>query len=465
MRRIAPLARLCLFFALTLCVPSGAWAADGDAPAALSDLARAMDARTHDVNALLDLDAEQLRSRVAALRAALSAEEARLDTATAKLKKLRAQKAALTREYDEAAADMRSVEDTVRTNTAQTLTLLTDSATTSLIPSRLQPLEALADSRAFPGIPAITTLGALLLDEIHSGATAQVTKSTFLGPDGTTRSGLLLRGGALFLGATEDGNAFLLTPGSTPPQAVAVTPGQAQDEILSWVDDAGIRLPLDPAHGAALSLLQARRTLADWMQGGGMLLWPILAAGFLALLVIAYKAARLLNARPSPKDFSLQLGSAWESGGWDAVTGLLHSLPRVPAARVLLWATPGGDVPQCDKQLQEGFLFEIRRLESMLGFIAVMAAIAPLLGLLGTVTGMIDSFQAITIFGTANPRIMSSGISEALITTQAGLGVAIPVIVMHHFLKQRVQTLAGDMEQLCAALLALLPSDSGDAHE
>ncbi len=76
----------------------------------------------------------------------------------------------------------------------------------------------------------------------------------------------------------------------------------------------------------------------------------------------------------------------------------------------------------------------------------MLAAIAPLLGLLGTVTGMINTFQAITFFGTGNPRVMSGGISEALITTMLGLAVAIPIMLAHSLLSRKVEKLIGDLE-------------------
>jgi biopolymer transport protein ExbB len=77
----------------------------------------------------------------------------------------------------------------------------------------------------------------------------------------------------------------------------------------------------------------------------------------------------------------------------------------------------------------------------------VLAAVAPLLGLLGTVTGMINTFQTITLYGTGDPRMMSGGISEALITTQLGLAVAVPIMILHHILERRVDALMGDMEE------------------
>ena len=86
----------------------------------------------------------------------------------------------------------------------------------------------------------------------------------------------------------------------------------------------------------------------------------------------------------------------------------------------------------------------------------VIALISPLLGLLGTVTGMISTFHVITLYGTGDPRMMSGGISEALVTTMLGLAVAIPIMLMHTFLSRRVEHIIGDMEEKAVALTNII---------
>ena len=106
--------------------------------------------------------------------------------------------------------------------------------------------------------------------------------------------------------------------------------------------------------------------------------------------------------------------------------------------------------------MEEAILKQLPRLERFLPTLSVFAAIAPLLGLLGTVTGMIETFQVITRFGTSDPKLMAGGISEALITTQLGLAVAMPIIIIHHFLERRVDKVVGDMEEKGLALAAAM---------
>ena len=106
--------------------------------------------------------------------------------------------------------------------------------------------------------------------------------------------------------------------------------------------------------------------------------------------------------------------------------------------------------------VQEAVLNQLPKLERFLPTIAMLASIAPLLGLLGTVTGMIITFEMIATLGSGNPRIMAGGISQALITTAAGLVVAIPILLTHSFLAGRVDRLVSDMERFGSVLLNAL---------
>jgi biopolymer transport protein ExbB len=105
-----------------------------------------------------------------------------------------------------------------------------------------------------------------------------------------------------------------------------------------------------------------------------------------------------------------------------------------------------------ESTLQESILHELPRIQRGIAILAVLGAVAPLLGLLGTVTGMIDTFRVITMFGTSDPKLMSGGISEALITTELGLAVAIPIMLLHTWLSRRTDHLIGDMEEKAVQL-------------
>jgi biopolymer transport protein ExbB len=100
--------------------------------------------------------------------------------------------------------------------------------------------------------------------------------------------------------------------------------------------------------------------------------------------------------------------------------------------------------------IQEQLLHEVPKLQRGLGGIAVLAGVAPMLGLLGTVTGIISTFEAIRAFGTVNPEAMAAGISEALIATATGLIIAVPVVIVHSLLRGRADSITADAERYAA---------------
>jgi len=108
---------------------------------------------------------------------------------------------------------------------------------------------------------------------------------------------------------------------------------------------------------------------------------------------------------------------------------------------------------QVEKAIEEFLLKEAPKLDKNLGTIAVLAGASPLLGLLGTVTGMIRLFQVITEVGTGDPQMMAGGISEALVTTEVGLAIAIPLLLIHNWLNSRRNNIVGDMDMVAMQIL------------
>jgi len=112
------------------------------------------------------------------------------------------------------------------------------------------------------------------------------------------------------------------------------------------------------------------------------------------------------------------------------------------------------DVETLSLKLDEAILREIPKIEIGLITLAMLAAIAPMLGLLGTVSGMIETFQSITLFGTGDPKLMSGGISQALVTTELGLAVAIPLVLIHSAISSKSNRLVQILDEESAAIVA-----------
>ncbi|MBL4673587.1 MAG: MotA/TolQ/ExbB proton channel family protein [Arenicella sp.] len=115
---------------------------------------------------------------------------------------------------------------------------------------------------------------------------------------------------------------------------------------------------------------------------------------------------------------------------------------------------PTTDPESMELKLGEAMLKESPKLNAWVMFVKIIAVVAPLLGLLGTVTGMIQTFQAITLYGAGDPQTMAGGISQALVTTVLGLVVAIPMVFLHWLASSRANRIEGILEEHAAGLIA-----------
>jgi biopolymer transport protein ExbB len=207
------------------------------------------------------------------------------------------------------------------------------------------------------------------------------------------------------------------------------------------------RLIFDPTLGNARKVEATKETLVEHILAGGPVMWPILLLGLVAFLMVLYKWAGLaLLGRPSKKRLNA-LMDAVEAGDDEEITAAAKGL-RGPMGRMLQAGVENLDKP---KELIEESMFERilqtkLQLNSFLPFISVSASAAPLLGLLGTVTGIIDTFKMITVVGSGDVKTLSGGISEALITTEYGLIVAIPSLLLHALLNRKVRGIIAGME-------------------
>jgi biopolymer transport protein ExbB len=143
---------------------------------------------------------------------------------------------------------------------------------------------------------------------------------------------------------------------------------------------------------------------------------------------------------------------------WQACIQACAQYARKPVARVLKAGLSSRQMQreEMENALQEAILKEIPPMERFLSTLGMLAAIAPLLGLLGTVIGMIETFHVITLHGTGDPRLMSGGISEALVTTMLGLSVAIPLMLSQTLLNRAVDKHIGQMEEKAVSLVNII---------
>ena len=229
----------------------------------------------------------------------------------------------------------------------------------------------------------------------------------------------------------------------------------APEEAMSAVATTGSGiLFLDSKLNEALDILNLKETLFEHIDKGGVVMYPILTLALVAFLISLFKVIELLSVKKaSPRDLETILKYLRNGRKEDALK--FARGVKGPSGRMLTAAMESIDAEEdlIEEILYEQMLGTQPKLERFLPFIAVTAATAPLLGLLGTVTGMINTFKLITIFGTGDARQLSSGISEALITTKFGLIIAIPTLIIHALLSRMSKSVLGSMERTAVGFI------------
>lgn len=215
---------------------------------------------------------------------------------------------------------------------------------------------------------------------------------------------------------------------------------------------------LDSTLGGAVKFASVKETLWEHTKKGGVVIWPMLALALASVIVAIIKWLQLSKVRLATERDLQEVLNRLAEGNRQAAMQRAKSVPG-PAGELLATAIEHTDEKKeyIEEVLYEKLLATKPRLESLLPFIALTAAASPLLGLLGTVTGMISTFQLISIFGTGDPRTLSSGISEALITTEYGLLISIPALLAHAFLSRKAKGVLGSMEQTSVGFINGLP--------
>jgi len=193
-------------------------------------------------------------------------------------------------------------------------------------------------------------------------------------------------------------------------------------------EDQTFPLAIDPTRGQLLQILTQAPDLAERTAQGGAIGYTTIVLGVLGLLLGLARMGVLF---------------AWGARIRKQLADMDNPREDNALGRILL-AARSNDVPNAETlelRLGEAVMREVPRINSYLPLLKMIAAIAPLLGLLGTVTGMIVTFQAITLFGGGDPRLMADGISQALVTTVIGLCVAIPMLLLHNLVQARARSI------------------------
>ena len=253
-----------------------------------------------------------------------------------------------------------------------------------------------------------------------------------------------------------------LTGDPAPPIVVGpVLSAEARDALRTVAPGRQGLLPLDV--DGALTRVDAEppATGTSPLEAGGFFVWPIIAVGLLGVLLFGERLWHFLGRPAKPARIAAVIAALKEGDPRRAAT--LVSPARTDLDRVLMTGIESERAPRPlrEQALETALLREEPALERGVNLLGAVAGLAPLLGLLGTVTGMISTFDVISTFGTGNPRLLSGGISVALITTQLGLIVAVPALLAHAWVSRAVARRQALLEEARTALLSI--DGSGEA--
>lgn len=249
-----------------------------------------------------------------------------------------------------------------------------------------------------------------------------------------------------------EGVATFAETGTSLPTVVAIK--GADVRIAEGVSLGHGKMPFDGTMGKAIEVAAAQESLLDVIEKGGVVGHAILTLGAISLMIAMFKVIQVSRIRvPSRSKINAILDDLL-NGDREAAAIKAAKIPGVAGEMVMT----GVDMFYEKRRVLEEALFEklisVKPvLDKYLPFLALTAAASPLMGLLGTVLGIIKTFKAMALYGTGNAKSFSAGISEALITTAEGLVVAIPVLVIHGMLKSYTKSRYSEFESIGISLV------------
>ncbi|MFO4659331.1 MotA/TolQ/ExbB proton channel family protein [Vibrio cholerae] len=303
-----------------------------------------------------------------------------------------------------------------------------------------QSIDDVVAAKTLPSMAQLRGLWQAMSEEIRASGQVQTTEIQWLNGQGETQTVPALRLGSLGLiseqgyvkwdNARQQALSYQQLPSDFPTFS----------HIRTLVDGDVVIMKVDPSRGVLLEQLALTPTLSQRLQAGGVIGNVILVLLGVGLIIALYRGAILATLRQKIK---AQLKNPEQPGN--------NPLGRILA---VYNKEQQRSVEALELRLLEAVVDEQNHLETGLSMLKLLAALAPMLGLLGTVTGMIETFQVITQFGNGDPKVMAGGISMALVTTVEGLIAAIPLLLAHNILSAQAETIRNILEKQGIGLVA-----------
>ncbi|EOX1765248.1 MotA/TolQ/ExbB proton channel family protein [Vibrio cholerae] len=316
-----------------------------------------------------------------------------------------------------------------------------DQSVTGVEPRAYQhSIDDVVAAKTLPSMAQLRGLWQAMSEEIRASGQVQTTEIQWLNGQGETQTVPALRLGSLGLiseqgyvkwdNARQQALSYQQLPSDFPTFS----------HIRTLVDGDVVTMKVDPSRGVLLEQLALTPTLSQRLQAGGVIGNVILVLLGVGLIIALYRGAILATLRQKIK---AQLKNPEQPGN--------NPLGRILA---VYNKEQQRSVEALELRLLEAVVDEQNHLETGLSMLKLLAALAPMLGLLGTVTGMIETFQVITQFGNGDPKVMAGGISMALVTTVEGLIAAIPLLLAHNILSAQAEAIRNILEKQGIGLVA-----------
>ncbi|MAX52369.1 MAG: flagellar motor protein MotA [Methylophaga sp.] len=343
---------------------------------------------------------------------------------------------------DEKSGSLGELFGTVRQVANDSRGVLESSMTNVQHPERVDFLNNLSESKQQPTIEELRQLWLTLQEEMTASGKVEKFTTPVITTTGDVEDKDVTRIGVFT--AFSDGTFLRYLSETGNLVELARQPVDRFRNVVSEFEEtqAGELMPtvVDPTRGAIMALLVQTPTLKERIQQGGWIGYIILVLGAIGLIIALIQFLTLTK----------------DGHGIAKQQKQKEVSEKNPLGRILSVYNDrlAHDVETLSLKLDEAILREMPKLERGLITLAILAAIAPMLGLLGTVSGMIETFQSITLFGTGDPKLMSGGISQALVTTELGLAVAIPLLLIHSGLSGKSNRLVQILDEESAAIVA-----------
>ncbi len=328
----------------------------------------------------------------------------------------------------------------VRQNAKEIQVDLSDSVTGIDRQTHTAVINDIVAAKSLPSMKQLTALWHAMNEQIHASDEIATLDIELIDGDGRIQNVSATRIGAFGLiseqgylqwsNARQDAVAYSVQPNNVP--TTAVLNGIADGEVSSIL--------LDPSNGVLLEQLALTPTIEQRLEAGGVVGKIIISLLILGLIIAFYRGVSLAIAR---QKIAKQLKMPQQPGN--------NPLGRVLAVHD---KEKNLNVEALELRLLEVVVDEQTVLEKGLSMLKLLAALAPMLGLLGTVTGMIETFQVITQFGNGDPKVMAGGISMALVTTVLGLVAAMPLLLAHNILSSQAENIRNILEKQGIGLVA-----------